>query len=102
MLPDYRNRDLKPDLIGRPVKINSNRKSSRSPSLATLALAAVMLMILLPTPAWAYIDPGTGSFVIQGIIALVVGAGVAGKMFWHRIKAFFTGKPVSEDDDPDE
>jgi hypothetical protein len=57
---------------------------------------------LVPGVALAYIDPGTGSFVIQGIIAAVVGGGFAIKMFWHRIKAFFTGKSMpTEADDED-
>jgi hypothetical protein len=50
----------------------------------------------------AYIDPGTGSFIIQGIIALVVGASIAMKMYWHRIKVFFTGKTVTTDEDDDD
>jgi len=77
-------------------------KSSPRRGLASRALITVVALILLPTPALAYIDPGTGSFVIQGIIAAVVGAGLAVKMFWHRIKSVFTGKPASEDDDLDE
>jgi len=65
-------------------------------------LLLALSLLLFPGVALAYIDPGTGSFVIQGIIAAVVGAGFAIKMFWHRIKAFFTGKPMpSEIDDED-
>jgi hypothetical protein len=84
------------------VKINSNGKSSHRRSLAVLTAASLMMFILFPAPAMAYIDPGTGSFIIQGIIALVVGAGVAVKMYWHRIKAFFTGKTVTIDEDDDD
>lgn len=62
-------------------------------------LFLVLGLLLVPGVALAYIDPGTGSFVIQGIIAAVVGAGFAIKMFWHRIKAFFTGKPTPTDPD---
>ena len=67
---------------------------------AVLSLA--LLICLLPAAAYAYIDPGTGSFVIQGIIAGVVGAGVVIKMFWHRIKSAFGGKSALEDDDTDD
>ena len=37
----------------------------------------------------AYIDPGTGSYVLQVIAAGVLGAMFALKMFWHRIVGFF-------------
>lgn len=67
----------------------------------TLALA-VVLVGLLPATAHAYIDPGTGSFVLQGILAAIVGAGVAIKLFWGKIAALFGRKPPAEDDDLDE
>jgi hypothetical protein len=82
--------------------MESTRKSSRRYPLGPLALVAALVLVLLPSPALAYIDPGTGSFVIQGIIAAIVGAGIAIKMFWHRIKSLFTGKSISSEDDPDE
>jgi hypothetical protein len=57
-----------------------------------------------------YLDPGSGSMLIQIIIAALLGAGVAIRVFWKNIKAFFTGKKTSDiyaedptlvlDDDP--
>jgi hypothetical protein len=35
-----------------------------------------------------YLDPGTGSYIFQVLIAGLVGAGFALKMFWVQIKAF--------------
>ena len=37
----------------------------------------------------AYIDPGTGSLIIQVLIGVVAGATVAAKIYWSRIKHFF-------------
>lgn len=69
-------------------------------ALLTVVLAG---MLTCPPDAQAYIDPGTGSFVIQGIIAAVVGAGVAVKLFWGRIRATLTGRqPDQRDDDGDD
>lgn len=79
--------------------LNSGRPT-KAPLLAIAVLALVFC--LTPLPAFAYIDPGTGSFVIQGIIAAVVGAGVALKMFWHRIAGIFGGKTSREDDEADD
>ena len=36
--------------------------------------------------AFAYIDPGTGSIIVQMIIGELVGVGIAIKVFWYRIK----------------
>jgi hypothetical protein len=50
----------------------------------------------------AYIDPGTGSLIVQGLIAIVAGAGVTARLYWKSIKRFFGAAPgESDDDDPD-
>jgi hypothetical protein len=69
-------------------------------SSLSLLVLTLLVMGLWPASAHAYIDPGTGSFVIQGIIAAVVGAGFAIKVYWHRIVSALTGKsPVEDEDD---
>jgi hypothetical protein len=39
-----------------------------------------------------YLDPGSGSFLIQLLLAALLGIGVAAKMYWYKIKSFFGGK----------
>jgi hypothetical protein len=39
----------------------------------------------------AYIDPGTGSLIIQMAIGFLVGGLVGVKLFWNRITGFFRG-----------
>ena len=46
-------------------------------------------LIVYAAPAYAYIDPGTGSFVIQMLIAMFVSGAFAVKTFWKQIKLFF-------------
>jgi hypothetical protein len=36
----------------------------------------------------AYLDPGTGSMLLQAVVAGVAGAAVAGKLYWRRLKGF--------------
>jgi hypothetical protein len=36
-----------------------------------------------------YLDPGFGSYIFQMLIAGLVGAGFAAKLFWAQIKSFF-------------
>ena len=40
--------------------------------------------------AFAYLDPGTGSIILQGLIAGVMVVVAAWGVFWHRIKSFFS------------
>jgi hypothetical protein len=49
------------------------------------------------------LDPGSGSFIIQILIASLLGIGVALRAYWGRIAGFFGRKTKSEDeDDPDD
>lgn len=41
-----------------------------------------------------YLDPGSGSFLIQLLLAAGLGLGVAVKMYWSKIKSIFKGKKV--------
>jgi hypothetical protein len=36
-----------------------------------------------------YIDPGSGSYLIQVVVAAALGAAFWIKLSWHRIKDFF-------------
>ncbi|MEM7703945.1 MAG: hypothetical protein AAF358_00240 [Pseudomonadota bacterium] len=52
-------------------------------------------MVFSPA-AFAYLDPGSGSLLLQAILGGVAGLLVAGKLFWWRILAFFGIKQDSE------
>lgn len=51
-----------------------------------------------------YLDPGSGSFLIQLLIAALLGLGVALRASWGRIKGWFGMKsqPRAGDDDDDD
>ncbi len=46
----------------------------------------------LAQPAFAYLDPGTGSMILQLVLGGVAGFLVIGKLYWQRVKDFFGGK----------
>ena len=48
-----------------------------------------------------YLDPGSGSFLIQLLIAALLGIGVAVRASWGRIKRWFgiKSQPKADDDD---
>lgn len=43
-------------------------------------------VLLTVQPAWAYLDPGTGSMLLQVILGGIAAIGVALKLFWHKIR----------------
>lgn len=44
--------------------------------------------LLFPLFIYAYIDPGTGSYIIQIAIAAFIGISIALRIFWGKLKAF--------------
>ena len=57
-----------------------------------------MIMIIL-----AYLDPGSGSYLIQILIAALLGGAFVIKSFWRQITSYFTrlfkGKKEEQTDD---
>jgi hypothetical protein len=49
-----------------------------------------------------YLDPGSGSFIIQLLLAAGLGLGVALKLYWSKIKVLFNRKKVETDTSADE
>jgi len=47
------------------------------------------LFSMLYLNSYAYLDPGTGSYILQLLIAGIASALLAIKIFWNNIKSFF-------------
>lgn len=55
-----------------------------------LCIFVLLLSVCLFTAdAYAYLDPGTGSYVLQMALAGVAAALLVVKLFWVKIKAVF-------------
>lgn len=39
--------------------------------------------------AYAYLDPGSGSIIIQLLVGTLVGAGIVLKLYWEKFKMKF-------------
>ncbi len=64
-------------------------------------LAAIVVAALVPaSSAFAYIDAGTGSYLLQLAIGSLMAAGVLGRLYWRRLKEFFgrAGSGASDDE----
>ena len=57
-----------------------------------LLLTVLVVLLALPTRASAYLDPGTGSMVLQMAIGGVLAVLAATRLYWGRITSFLRGK----------
>ena len=55
-------------------------------------------LISYTSPAYAYLDPGTGSMLVQGLIGGVAVVMSFLSIYWQKVKAFF-GKEEDTDTD---
>lgn len=46
------------------------------------------LVGLQTLPAFAYLDPGAGSFALQMLLAGALAVAATGRAYWYRLKAF--------------
>ena len=73
-----------------------HRKNSPSSARTRKAVASLALLTV-STPAWAYLDPGTGSMIISAIVGLFATVGLAVKTYWYKLKGLFRrDAPVAE------
>ena len=56
---------------------------------ARVLLLLTVVLLALPSTAHAYLDPGTGSYVVQLLIGTMLGGLFALGVFWRRVVAFF-------------
>lgn len=62
----------------------------KSPKFTHVSLLLLAFFLFSIRPAHAYLDPGSGSYILQLLIGGGVGALFAIKTFWGQIKSFFT------------
>ena len=53
-----------------------------------ILLAAFCVLMLSANPAYAYLDPGTGSMLVQAVIAAVAAISVSIGIFRRRLRLF--------------
>jgi hypothetical protein len=62
---------------------------------SAISMTATVGVVLLATPvsAYAYLDPGTGSMVLQIAIGGVLAVVATSKLYWRRLTSLFQSKP---------
>jgi len=65
-------------------------------------LLTTLWIILYASPAYAYLDPGAGSMLVQGLIGGFAVAMSFISLYWQKVKSFFVkDEEVDTTIDPD-
>ena len=60
-------------------------------------LCLIVGLISYTSPAYAYLDPGTGSMLLQGLIAGLAAVISVVSIYWQKVKAFFVKQEPDTD-----
>ncbi len=71
-------------------RLKLERRESTVTSKATnIFFLVILLGTMFPAEAFAYLDPGTGSLLIQGVIATLAAVAYGLRLYWSRIQFWF-------------
>ena len=62
-------------------------------------LIVLFLSLIAPSVAFAYLDPGSGSMLLQLVLGGLAGLAVIAKLYWHRLLALFGMHSQQEESD---
>ena len=67
--------------------------------IAMVVILCLIFILLAPAPSLAYLDPGSGSMLLQLILGGVAGLVVVFKLYWDRLLSFFGVHKKTDDPD---
>ena len=69
----------------------------RYESMKKRSLLSIILVAMSEAPVGAYLDPGSGSMLVQLLLGGVAGAAVALKLGWQRFRGMFKASTTTDE-----
>ena len=57
-----------------------------------ITFLSLLVDLMVSDAAHAYLDPGSGSMLLQLLLGGVAGIAAVGKLYWEQIKGFFRNR----------
>ena len=64
-----------------------------------ILISSFVFVILFSNKAFAYLDPGTGSIILQAILGAIAAGATWCSIYWQKVKNFFSKKTKKKDED---
>lgn len=58
----------------------------------------ILVLLVLPPQAYAYVDPGSGSVIVTTVLGIVAAIGYTVRKYFYKIRRALFGSSVSADD----
>jgi hypothetical protein len=70
-------------------------------SIRTIFVPVLLYEFILTENALAYLDPGSGSMMLQLLLGGIVGVAAIAKLYWHSLTGILRRKKQQDDSTPD-
>ena len=87
----FKNNGLRKEMI-----LKRPRSTSSSHWLSLSGLLALLFFVFPSHAQAAYLDPGTGSMILQSVLAALLGAAFIIRTQWKKFKALFGKKEIDQ------
>tara|TARA_A100001011_G_C14281939_1_gene831990 strand:- start:1221 stop:1481 length:261 start_codon:yes stop_codon:yes gene_type:complete len=71
------------------IKISSILKIQYFKMFRFIFISSLVFFCIFSVNAYAYLDPGTGSIILQAIIGFIAAVGATVGLYWQKFKVFF-------------
>ena len=58
---------------------------------------SLLLILLFPASAFAYVDPGSGSVIVTTVLGLFAAIGYTFRKYYYKVKRMITAKKTEEE-----
>ena len=69
-----------------------SRKRMMGQGLAATVCFCLLSNLLLPSTAFAYVDPGSGSVIVTTVLGLIAAIGYTFRKYFYKVRRMFGGK----------
>ena len=73
------------------------RRHTSTTRRLTIVMLVLGALFTFEIPAHAYLDPGSGSMLLQVLLGGFAAVGVIAKLYWHRLTAAFRRNEPKQD-----
>ena len=77
--------------------IISMSKTDMLSRISFLVFKFSILLVLIPDPAYAYIDPGSASLIVSSVLGFIAAIGYTFRKYFFKLRGLLKGKKSKDD-----
>ena len=88
---------LKTKILVVTKNIFMNKSTGPTTERLVVRQISLLLILLFPASAFAYVDPGSGSVIVTTVLGLFAAIGYTFRKYYYKVKRMITAKKTEEE-----